>query len=428
MPSDLSELIRCKKIIEQKLDWGSSEHWQSIDFENLNQLILDQTGVSLSVSTLRRIWGRVEYNHLPSLTTLNTLARFAGYEDWRSFIRQQANLNADPVPVPAHKKTPFSGYAKKLIGILVAGVSIGLISMLAFEKGESQTKKESYVFSSRPVTGNIPNSVIFTYDATASPTDSVFIQQSWDNTKRTLVDKNLKQHTSIYYKPGVFIVKLIIGKKIVRTHTLMIPTKGWLGLIEGKPVPVYLKNEDFIRNNQLQVPVSVIEGNNIPMQPQTPMIQYYNVGNFTPVSLKDFSFSSEVKNDFSEGSAACQLSSITLLTNENPIIIPLSVKGCVSEINMLSIDRYVSGKKTDLSAFGVDFADWNRISCKTEAGKIKYFVNNQFALGYVLPKREIKVVGLIYTFMGTGSVRDISIGTHDKVIFQSFHNQIAVKH
>jgi hypothetical protein len=426
MASDLSELDRCKKIIEQKLDWGSSEHWQSIDFENLNQVILDQTSVSLSVSTLRRIWGRVEYNHLPSLTTLNTLARFAGYGDWRNFIRLQTNLNPAPVLGPANKKLSFSRHVKKLIGILVAGVSIGLISMLAFEKGEPQTKKESYIFSIRPVTSKIPNSVIFTYDATASPTDSVFIQQSWDNTKQALVDKNLKQHTSIYYKPGVYTAKLVIGKKIVKKHTLMIPTKGWLGLIEGKPVPVYLKDADFIKNDRMQLPISVIEGNNIPMQPQTPMIQYYNVGNFTPVSLKDFSFSSEVKNDFNEGSAACQLSSITLLTNENPIIIPLSVKGCVSEINMLSIDRYVSGKKTDLSAFGVDFSDWNLISCKTEADKIKYFVNNQFAVEFALPKREIKVVGLIYTFMGTGSVKNISIGTHNKAFFQAFPSLTAV--
>lgn len=99
MLSDTSELLRCKKIIEQKLDWGDSENWQSSDFENLNQLILDKTGVSLSVSTLRRIWGRVEYNHLPSVTTLNTLAKFAGFEDWRNFIKKNASepdLNRNP--------------------------------------------------------------------------------------------------------------------------------------------------------------------------------------------------------------------------------------------------------------------------------------------------------------------------------------------
>jgi len=86
MSQDLESLL---PIIEQKLDWGSSSGWQSRDFENLNQLILDETGVSLSASTLRRIWGRVEYHHLPSATTLDTLAKFAGFENWRKFIKLQ---------------------------------------------------------------------------------------------------------------------------------------------------------------------------------------------------------------------------------------------------------------------------------------------------------------------------------------------------
>src|SRR6267142_2663357 len=81
-------------IIEQQLDWGEATAWQSKDFELLNQLIFGKTKVSLSASTLRRIWGRVEYNHLPSGTTLDTLARFAGFESWRAFSKQSKTTTA----------------------------------------------------------------------------------------------------------------------------------------------------------------------------------------------------------------------------------------------------------------------------------------------------------------------------------------------
>ncbi len=87
-----AELKQLLLIIERQLDWGDSATWQSKDFEILNQLILEKTKVSLSASTLRRIWGRVEYNHLPSGTTLDTLAQFAGFENSRAFIKNKALL------------------------------------------------------------------------------------------------------------------------------------------------------------------------------------------------------------------------------------------------------------------------------------------------------------------------------------------------
>src|ERR1700753_3904386 len=84
-----SELKRLLAIIEQQLDWGDASTWQSKDFEILNQLIFEKTKISLSASTLRRIWGRVEYNHLPSGTTLDTLAQFAGFENRRAFVKNK---------------------------------------------------------------------------------------------------------------------------------------------------------------------------------------------------------------------------------------------------------------------------------------------------------------------------------------------------
>ena len=83
-----ADLKRLLAIIEEQLDWDDPSTWQGKDFEILNELILEKTKVSLSASTLRRLWGRVEYNHLPSGTTLDTLARFAGFENWRAFTKR----------------------------------------------------------------------------------------------------------------------------------------------------------------------------------------------------------------------------------------------------------------------------------------------------------------------------------------------------
>src|ERR1700712_5255113 len=100
---DVKQLLT---VIEQQLDWGEASGWQGKDFEVLNELILEKTKVSLSASTLRRILGRVEYNHLPSGTTLDTLSRFAGFENWRAFTKQNKDITA-----VAPKKEPYQPIA-----------------------------------------------------------------------------------------------------------------------------------------------------------------------------------------------------------------------------------------------------------------------------------------------------------------------------
>ncbi|MDN5284305.1 MAG: hypothetical protein JWR38_579 [Mucilaginibacter sp.] len=415
-----SAIEQLLKIIEQQLDWGEAGTWQSKDFENLNLLIFDKTKISLSASTLRRIWGRVAYHHLPSPTTLDTLARFAGFENWRAFTRQQKPIeaplnNTDNTPEQIKQKPTWR---LKIALIIIAIIATTLIAM--YMKKEPATVVGAYAFSYKPVTRDIPNSVIFSYNATTSPTDSVFIQQSWDPQTRTLVDKNLNRHTSVYYRPGSYHAKLLVNKQIVKELPLLIATNGWLGLIAHQPIPVYLNRTEYINQDMMSLPLATILKKNIELEPQPPMVEFYNVGNFEPVPLNDFSFSVEVKNGYYEGAATCRFMEISLITDGVPVIIPLSAKGCVSDLNLLDGANMVSGKKTDLSGFGTDLGEWVKVTCRNTSSKIQYYVNDKLAYESALPHKKLNIVGLGYYFQGTGSVKKIELRRADKVVFQSF--------
>ena len=421
MLTDKQPLQYCKEIIEKKLDWGSSEQWQSVDFERLHQQIFDETGVSLSASTLRRIWGRVKYAHLPSTTTLDALAKFAGYEHWRAFmkltaLKDTASETAVSLPVKtAFRYKPFFVRIVLITGILLV---TSLMIWSALKQGPKPINAADYSFSSRPLVHTIPNSVIFTYNADASSTDSVYIQQSWDPRRRKLVDKHGREHTSIYYEPGFFRAKLIIGNQVIKELPLLIPTEGWLGAVDNKPVPVYLKPSEFDSAGMLRLPVATLEQLHIPLQPQAPIVRYYNVGNFEPVAIRDFSFSADVRNEYGKGAATCSMVNIILITDDAPIIIPLSIKGCVSELTLMSIQKTVSGKESDLSGFGVDFSTWVNVACKTGNGKITYFVNEQPVLTLPLDPRPVHILGLSFTFSGTGAVQHIELSANGKPVFR----------
>lgn len=422
MPPDSVDLARCTQLIERQLGWGAASTWTSADFDSLQQQMLAATGVSLSTSTLRRLWGRVDYQHLPSATTLNTLARFAGYPDWRRFVQAPTIPTPPPGPheVLAAPPTRLPRHGRWLawgVSLVLAGL---LLSFVVSQQRPRPRPAGAYRFSSRPVTRTIPNSVIFTYDASAAPTDSVAIQQSWDATRRQRVAKTGSTHTAIYYEPGFYQAELVVDGQTVKAHPLLIPTAGWLGAIMTSPVPTYLRPSDFVQPGQLRLPVAVIQAQHVALQPQAPLVRYFNVGNFTPVPLENFAFRSDLKNEYGTGTAACQWAWVTLVTTGEPIIIPLSAKGCVSELTLDDGARSVSGKTTDLSAFGVDFTGWVRVACRSQGDTIRYYINDKLAYASALPAQKATIVGLIYGFRGTGAVKGIDLRTAGRGVFHAF--------
>ena len=66
---------------------------RSTDFVNLSEAIEDTTSELLSASTLKRLWGYVNYLSSPRLYTLDVLCRYVGYSDFGSFCDQ---IHSDP--------------------------------------------------------------------------------------------------------------------------------------------------------------------------------------------------------------------------------------------------------------------------------------------------------------------------------------------
>lgn len=56
------------------------------EFNELSREIQKKTGRSLSLSSIKRIWGYVRYEGFPSVTTLTTLAQYNDFKDWESFV------------------------------------------------------------------------------------------------------------------------------------------------------------------------------------------------------------------------------------------------------------------------------------------------------------------------------------------------------
>jgi hypothetical protein len=419
---------KCCQQVEEQLGWGDSEEWSTQDFEALSTRIMEKTHVQLSVVTLKRLWGKIRYDSRPTITTLNALAQFVGFENWRAFKQFQnpSNVNGhsnghslddslsgdDKTSVAPKAKTKYAIYGTAVLLILTGS------SYFYFSQREtSQYAPDQFQFSSKKVVDTgIPNTVIFDYDASAAePSDSIFIQQTWDKRLSRQVGREQRQHTSIYYMPGFFQAKLRINNQVVKEHALFIKSDGWLTLAEQQPVPVYFNKEDSDKEGYLGLSQAQIEEKNILMQPQTPWVGYYNVGDLADVYTNDFIFEAEVKNDYAEGSATCQHAEVHVLFQGATLVIPLSIPGCVSELKFLDLD----GKKADLSAFGVDYSDWVKVRAEVKDTVGRVFINNRKADEFTIKMKPAKFAGMIFRFMGTGSVDEVKISRQNgEVVYE----------
>ena len=408
-------LLNCLDKIEKMLGWGKSSEWSSYDFEKLSENIYRETGMKLSVNTLKRIWGRLSYEPDPSTTTLNILAQFLGYEDWRHFVTQNEN----------RKKTANRIGIKKYYFIAIPFLLLSLI-YLVFHGNSFFIKSPNpsdFSFSSKRISENIPNSVVFQY---STPTyikedDKLEIQQSWDESKRQTISSLDSIATSIYYTPGYFVAKLVANDAVVQEHGLLIPSNGWLGIVEGEKGSIYLDENDIATDGSIAISDSISKLRWDKNNQAEETAKLYYIKDFDNLYLDDFIIDMVVRNDIIDPRKVCQSSNITVYCEGQVIIVPLSPKGCVSEINLRILDpppppRFISGKTNDLSNFGVDILDDVAVRMISSDGRLSIFVNDLLAYSAELQAdKNRSISGIRYEFQGSGSIERFVIRNNKKV-------------
>ncbi len=425
-------LQQCLYLIEQKTGWGNHVHWTHQDFVCLSEWILQATGVSLSSTTLKRIWGKVAYHSFPHITTLNTLANYAGYPNWRAFVAAQNAQASQQIPQQAAKPTPALAIMPHVVahdrrdrmhiaratGIMLLFITGTLVLLSAIfstyhTSKERSAATEAYTFSAHPVTTGVPNTVIFQYDSSTEDAGSLSIQSSGDQTQLVAADGH--RHTALYYYPGVYQTRLLAGRQVVKTQEVLIDTHGWLALVERDPVPLYIK-ENIRQQGSLGIPVEMLASYFPNMQTATPWVDYYNVGHFGKLQSNNFTLETELKSDFNQGDAVCQDTSIVILRHHAPpITIPLAITGCLASADQALKFGVFQYDRLNLPAFGFD-AGWVQVKCEAKDSRFKLWINQQLAYDGTLPAATSQIAGIVYRFHGTGRINYLHLGTADGAV------------
>ena len=106
---DIENLVRMIEVVVHR------KMTSPYDFEFLSDAISMRCHTTISVSTLKRIWGYVKNPHTPYANTLKILSRFIGYKDFDDFVANKDHK----VPSSFVYTASFLSYKDMQIGDMV---------------------------------------------------------------------------------------------------------------------------------------------------------------------------------------------------------------------------------------------------------------------------------------------------------------------
>ena len=426
MLDNATSLEKCKRLIEASLGWGDATSWTNEDFETLSDRIADRTSVRLSVSTLKRIWGKVRYDSSPTMATLNALARYAGFDGWRDLLAQTPQSPeaqpgqphpAQPQPGQPHPAQPKRSRSLTTPLIIITLAIATLLSFISARIVHKPAKPAAIRFEHHETSDELPNSVVFDYDATALNPKKVMIQQSWDPSRREKVDPEGKQHTSIYYYPGFFRAKLVVDGEIKRQSDVYIPTKGWKAIVAREPLPVYLSaKETTLDSGRMGIGAATLEAKIGSPVFSNRTVNFFDVHEFPGFNGDHFLFRTTIRNTSTVEQSLCRKMQIFVMGTEDPIVLSFADKGCISGLNLYTGSRAISGKDHDLSAFGCSSGQWQQITCSQENGVFTVALDGKPIYTLQRNKSIGGIIGIRIAFEGTGEIKEVILKGGEKTL------------
>lgn len=405
--SEREYITLCKRLIEEKFHFENDNGTlRQRDLEYLADSIEEKSGIKLSLSTLKRLWKK-DYDQMPHPSTLQALVSVLGYKDWREFKLQEVSISTASFTTQKKKRNrPLKPWV--VLPIVVAfAVLFWLIAFRSGQQGKTKPVVNGPVTftGNKTVTQGVPNTIIFNYDISNVEADSFFFQQSWNEQEKVKIDPKGHYYSNIYYYPGFHKAKLIANDSILKRFSVHITTDGWMPLIRYSlldNIPIYLKKNHHVTNGALHIAQNDLISSNVNFDKDF-VLSYYNVREFENTYSDNFLLDTRIVCD-SINTIACPGFELVVICEAHIFFVRMMGKGCERNIGIKMGEVYHDGIKSDLSAFGRDLHQWQRLQIQIVDKQARIYLDKQPVYTINFKNDFGKVVGLVYNFTGAGAV------------------------
>ena len=431
--------------IEKQLNKGPVSEWSQRDFVALSETIEGQTKEQISVTTLKRVFGKVEYHGLPYVHTLNVLAQFIGYSHWSEFKKTELGIEDEeieiekPISVSKDKTNqdqPLNNVNTKqnskylifafgtVLGLVIF-FGIGWYSSWWWTKGrwlgpKTKNNMDSPGKLSAEILypDSVPVQVKFNYQGPISDPDDLTVI-SFEPSKMEHFTINgagygHKNHT--YKEPGIYLIRIFCNRRQLAYFPFLVPSKNWYGSVfKGTKSDKFLLEEpskEGLRIPKLKIAQAAIDTNT---RFNSSFSKFKDFG----VSGDSFVFQTAIRNPQLKPEVKDQLSKILIRCANNSIQIQMAKTVPRHGFFMQVSDNYID--KLDVNTqkgFVFSLFDWRKVKIQTKNNFCKVWIDDKLVLekSYSLPLGD--VMGLEYIFVGQGEVKGFQFDDHRGKIWE----------
>jgi hypothetical protein len=403
------------KYCRTRFNRGDANTWKHGDFVDLHQEIMRDTGVNISPSTLKRIFGKVSVDeeYVPQQATLDALKKYGNYAE-----------PVSPVPVlkpPSKLKSPETGNGFRRYGIPLFLI-IATACIAGFIIWNSRSPKNiSGDIRITGTEGHIPATAFFDLQLPETG-DSLFVNYG-DKSPLMYLKPGEKKAAHIYYFPGVFNVSLQTRQQPLATTVAYIRSDSWIGF--------GFHNQQDIPNQFFEFPAVKNSGDSLfqitnrqvsERGLDTTGVLLIRLCNYTPVAQNadDFIFEATFKNALEEKYNYCRSTQFQISGSNSMIRFKLVGPGCSQRVLNVVSEQSFSGTTNNLSQFVLDLSRWNTVKLVNHNRRVSLYVNGKqlFTGEYQKPLGDIR--GLFLEFEGAGIVKSCDLRSYDGRILYHF--------
>ena len=372
-PTESHHVQKLLRAVEKEVGWQHPNSWSGSDFERLSNLIYEVTSARLSVTTLKRMWGRTSQNGNPSRSTLNILSEFVGAGSWQEFRLQQAILPSGKQEASV-SQSQLGNAAMWITGLLFLVLIISALTGKSKPATKSGLDPDRITFEIEKVSKGIPNTVVFHYDLDGQQVDSLELQQTWDDTRRESLDPSESLVTSTYFSPGYYNAKLVANGEIVARRHVYLPSEGieFMTMHEVDGNTYYRKNQNYRIENGIVYDHAALAA---AQYDNFAGYQLVNLLEEPPIAADTFQVGARLKVNATGEDDPCEWYSFLVTGSLDVYFARLGNKGCAGEFYLYLGGKEVIGKNVDLSKLGATPGTWSDLTLSRTGHKLTLTLN-----------------------------------------------------
>lgn len=403
--SPLTELCR---LVAETFGHKNPELWPNGLYVKLGQDIFKKSGIVISTSTLKRIFGKIniEGSYDPQQETKNALAMYAGFGNWNDFLKKNAPMGqADSTDT----KTKSKGRFNKMLLFFSVSLLVAVASWFVWNRFIAQW--EVSVSAERSYS-DAPFSNLFHIQSNVQfPSQALLVIE--DDT--IVLKPGMKNYTKFFKLPGLVHARVFVNGKERQCLPILVGSGGkWEGYAHAdfetnNWVPSGTLSHTIFRTPHTNEFFSKEDIESFGLISNKYYLTEYRLFKKMGICMDTLSAEFSVLNKGSISAIFCDHVGIKLHC-EGGIVGFRFVKGGCTRWSVVELgDLQLTGKDQDLQFMGQDFSRFRNVRIGIIGNHVVLSIDGKKIFESDFDNKLGQLYGLSFHFTGLGEFSDVRL-------------------